>query len=184
MMNPTSRNVLWEGAPNDLPALATGGRVQTSGYKLTEDALHFADGVLSTRQETVPLWAVRDADLTQTLTQRARGLWNVTLKLDRSAEVYGQSEIVLRAIPDGPRVRDMVLHQANLVRQYWNKRRHEMELEQRHAGAATVHAAVPGAAVGSSNGLMEQLTRLGDMKQAGLLTDQEFAAAKAKLLGL
>jgi hypothetical protein len=31
---------------------------------------------------------------------------------------------------------------------------------------------------------MEQLGRLGDMKQAGLLSDEEFAAAKAKLLGI
>ena len=30
--------------------------------------------------------------------------------------------------------------------------------------------------------LMEQLTKLGEMKGAGLLSDEEFAAAKAKLL--
>ena len=32
--------------------------------------------------------------------------------------------------------------------------------------------------------MMSQLTRLGQMNQAGLLSDAEFAAAKAKLLGL
>ncbi len=31
--------------------------------------------------------------------------------------------------------------------------------------------------------LMAQLTQLGQMKQAGLLSDEEFAAAKARLLG-
>ena len=30
---------------------------------------------------------------------------------------------------------------------------------------------------------MTQLTQLGQMKEAGLLTDEEFVAAKAKLLG-
>jgi hypothetical protein len=30
---------------------------------------------------------------------------------------------------------------------------------------------------------MAQLAKLGEMKQAGLLSDEEFAAAKAKLLG-
>jgi hypothetical protein len=30
---------------------------------------------------------------------------------------------------------------------------------------------------------MAQLTQLGQMKQAGRLTDEEFGAAKAKLLG-
>jgi hypothetical protein len=35
---------------------------------------------------------------------------------------------------------------------------------------------------GDSGDLMAQLTKLGEMKQAGLLSEEEFAAAKAKLL--
>jgi gas vesicle protein len=36
---------------------------------------------------------------------------------------------------------------------------------------------------GAGGDLMSQLKQLGDMKASGLLSDQEFAAAKAKLLG-
>lgn len=37
---------------------------------------------------------------------------------------------------------------------------------------------------GSGGDLMAQLEKLGSLKQAGLLNDEEFAAAKGKLLGL
>lgn len=39
----------------------------------------------------------------------------------------------------------------------------------------------PGGEVGSD--LMDELERLADLKADGMLTDEEFAAAKAKLLG-
>jgi len=41
----------------------------------------------------------------------------------------------------------------------------------------------PAAATGAGSDLMGQLQRLAQLKQAGMLTDEEFAAAKAKLLG-
>lgn len=45
-------------------------------------------------------------------------------------------------------------------------------------------ATAPSPPVGSSGeGLIEQLSKLGELRQAGLLSDDEFAAAKAKLLG-
>ncbi|WP_084101830.1 SHOCT domain-containing protein [Demequina sp. NBRC 110051] len=42
-------------------------------------------------------------------------------------------------------------------------------------------AATPAPSAG--DGLMAQLSKLADMKNAGILSDAEFAAAKAKLLG-
>ena len=43
--------------------------------------------------------------------------------------------------------------------------------------------AAPAAAPAGSDDLMAQLTKLADLKAAGVLSDEEFAAAKAKLLG-
>ena len=48
------------------------------------------------------------------------------------------------------------------------------------SGGAPTTSAEPGAGVDA----MERLQQLGDMNAQGLLTDDEFAAAKAKLLGL
>ena len=50
--------------------------------------------------------------------------------------------------------------------------------------AAQMQAPPAPAAVPASTGIdMEQLKQLGDLHSAGVLSDEEFAAAKAKLLG-
>lgn len=184
MMNPSSSLVLWQGASSDLANMASGGRVTSASYTLTEDAIQFASGVVSSREEVVPLWAVRDVDYTQSMTQRARAVADLTLKLDPTAGVYGQSVLVLKSIRDAKAVRDQILQQANLIRQYWNQRRHELDVERQRAAASQIFAPPPAAApaVDGNADLMAQLTKLGEMKAAGLLTDDEFAGAKAKLL--
>jgi Short C-terminal domain len=61
-------------------------------------------------------------------------------------------------------------------------RRQQAAAEQQAAQQAVVdqQQAAPAAA---GDDMMTQLKQLGDMKASGLLTDDEFAAAKAKLLG-
>lgn len=53
------------------------------------------------------------------------------------------------------------------------------DLEQQQGGGSPPPAAAP--AAGPS--VADQLSQLGDLHQQGVLTDDEFAAAKAKLLG-
>ncbi len=60
----------------------------------------------------------------------------------------------------------------------------DMEAMKAQQAAPAPAAAAPAApAAGGGDDLMAQLTKLGEMKAAGVLTDEEFAAAKAKLLG-
>ncbi len=54
---------------------------------------------------------------------------------------------------------------------------------QQVAAAAAAPAAAAAAPVGASDDLTAQLGQLAQLHQAGVLTDEEFAAAKAKLLG-
>jgi hypothetical protein len=54
------------------------------------------------------------------------------------------------------------------------------QMQAQQAAAAMAPAAAPATA---SPDMMAQLQQLTQMKQAGVLTDEEFAAAKAKLLG-
>lgn len=42
----------------------------------------------------------------------------------------------------------------------------------------------PPAATGITDDVVEQLTKLGDLRDAGILTEEEFAAKKAKMLGI
>ncbi|MFC4071996.1 PH domain-containing protein [Actinoplanes subglobosus] len=204
--NPALGNVLWSGTSQDLTSLATGGRLQTGSYTVTEDAIRFSSGVISTKEEIIPIWLVIDADLTQHITQKVRGVGDLTLRLDPAhAKRYGQSELTLTSIENPSAVRDLILQQANTVRRYWSQHHYQRDVELRRAGAtsnnfamvtqpgpatAPVAAQVPAqapapsleAAPAAGGDLMAQLVRLGEMKTAGLLTDEEFAAAKAKLL--
>jgi hypothetical protein len=56
----------------------------------------------------------------------------------------------------------------------------EAEAAQAQAAPAPVYEEAPAAPAGID---MEQLKQLGELHTAGVLTDEEFAAAKAKLLG-
>ena len=191
--NPTSTDVLWEGTPEDVAHIATGGRVQTASYRLTSDGLHFASGVLSNRAEIIPVWSVRDADIHQTFLQKSRGVADLHLRLDQQTEsVFGQRVVILKSIRDATYVRDLILHQANAVRRAWAEHYHRKSVETASAGAMNMainqlSPAQPQPQAieqGPGEDVLAQLTRLGEMKEKGLLTDEEFSAAKAKLLGL
>jgi hypothetical protein len=184
-MNPSSTTVLWQGTSSDLASVASGGRVASASYVVTEDAVKFASGMLSTREEQIPLWVIRDCDLNQSLGQKARGVGDLTLKIDPSyASTYGQVVLVLKSIKDAASVRDVIVRQANTVRAYWAQHHHDREVERQRAGASNLIAptAPPPAAAAPADDLMSRLAKLGEMKLAGLLTDDEFTAAKAKLL--
>jgi hypothetical protein len=58
----------------------------------------------------------------------------------------------------------------------------EMERQQAAAAAAPVAAAPVLAAPPAEDDMMTKLKQLADLKTAGILTDEEFAAAKAKIL--
>ncbi|BEL04135.1 hypothetical protein Q0Z83_023260 [Actinoplanes sichuanensis] len=200
--NPALGDVLWSGASQDLTALATGGRVQTGSYTVTTDAIRFSSGVISTREEVIPIWLVVDADINQHITQRVRGVGDLILRLDPAhAGKYGQKQILLDSIENPSEVRDLILRQANTVRRYWSQHHYDRDVELRRAGAVSTNVAVVAppnpvpapvpaqapapaleAAAAPGGDLMAQLVRLGEMKTAGLLTDEEFTAAKAKLL--
>lgn len=195
-MNAHSTVVLWEGTSNSASNIMSGGRVANASYVVTEDAIRFARGMLSTREEFVPLIVVRDADLEQALTQRARGVGDLHLKLDgASAAQFGQSRVSLISVKEPQAVRDLILRQANIVRAYWMNLNYQRQTELNRAGANQMHIGVPSAApvpapaaltaapaASVAEDLLTQLAKLGEMKTAGLLTDDEFTAAKSKLL--
>ena len=52
------------------------------------------------------------------------------------------------------------------------------------AAAAPAPAAAPAAPGGMTDEIIAQLQKLGELKTAGILTDEEFSAQKAKILGL
>jgi hypothetical protein len=55
--------------------------------------------------------------------------------------------------------------------------------DQGYAAAQQPVAAAPAAPAAPATDLTAELQKLASLKQAGILTDEEFSAAKAKLLG-
>jgi hypothetical protein len=76
---------IWETESKSLAGMATGGKITTAKYRLTNRALYFERGTLRTDAQQIPLWAIRDIDLTQSLTQKARGVGTLIVHTDREA---------------------------------------------------------------------------------------------------
>jgi hypothetical protein len=73
-------------------------------------------------------------------------------------------------------------------RQYgrWEKKAQEEQAQQQPQQAYAQPAPAPAPAAAPAGGMddkIEQLKQLGELHQQGILTDEEFAAQKAKLLG-
>jgi len=185
-MNPSDQTVIWEGSKKTVAASASGGRLTTARYRVTQDAVHFEAGLLSTKAEMIPLWTVVDVDLAQSMTQKARNVGDVKLHLDQnSATRFGQAIVRLESVEDPRRVRDVVLQQANLIRRKVLAQQHELELQRRQAGATSVtvgNAEQSSASADRSAAVISALKELASLRDAGVLTEEEFEAEKAKIL--
>ena len=67
---------------------------------------------------------------------------------------------------------------------YQNQQLEQLHAQQaQYAAQASAAPAAPAAAASGGGSIADQLANLGAMAQQGLLSPEEFAAAKAKLLG-
>lgn len=69
------------------------------------------------------------------------------------------------------------------VRRRQERRWAEQEAPQAQAQPAPAPAAPAAAPAGGTSSVIDQLKELGELKEQGILTEDEFAAQKAKLLG-
>jgi hypothetical protein len=179
---------------------ATGSAgVSKARYRITKDRIWIESGLLGTRTESVPLWAVRDMDIRQAVWQRGKDIGDVVLNLDDPAYGAHQDTFNLTGAPElgttsGQVVLDNVespyaVHDllAPLVSEARHKKTVERQSQYVHmqppygVPAAPPVAAPPPAAAPQVD-LADQLRKLGELRDAGILTDDEFAAQKAKLL--
>jgi hypothetical protein len=189
-------DTLWFGNSQNPATKATG--VSKAFYRITKDRIWIESGVLGVRSEHVPLWAVKDIDVRQNMMQRGKDVGDVVLWLEDptlasgqggafgfsgQAEMGGQTsgEVLLDNI-DGPyQVRDLLMPLVSEARQ---KKLVERQTQYIHqvgpaaAAPAPAAAAAPAAAVD----VADQLRKLAELRDQGVLTEEEFAAQKAKLL--
>ncbi|MFI7431904.1 SHOCT domain-containing protein [Micromonospora sp. NPDC049836] len=148
---------------------------------MTATMLFFEKGVLSTNAQQVPVAHVLDVDLRQSIMQKGRGVGNIVVQVQRSG---GVEWVILEDIPD-PRgalsIINKVVQDARLIEQQRSNTRIYANLPSVAPGpqAATV-APTPPPAVAPDP--IEQLRQLGQLRDAGILTEQEFANKKAEIL--
>ena len=194
-------NTLWFGESRNAATSAAG--VSKARYRITRDRVWIESGLLGTRTESVPLWAIRDMDIRQAVWQRNNDIGDVVLNLEDPAYGASQDMFNLTGAPEqghtsGQVVLDNIEHPhqvydilAPLVSEARHKKTIERQSQYLHvnpgmAGAAfgappPMAAPAPPPAPGSGD-LVEQLRKLGELRDAGILTEEEFAAQKAKLL--
>jgi uncharacterized membrane protein YdbT with pleckstrin-like domain len=169
--------IIWQGKSNSIATMASGGKLVTGKYRITTDFVYLDTGVLTTTGEQIPMWAIRDCDVKQNLMQKARGVADLRLICEHN-DFTGKREFVLQDIQGALEVRD-------LVNQHSKAARIAHETQQKaqvvnYSGTIPVPQSTPAVEDDS----LAKLERLGAVLEKGLITQEEFSAQKAKLLGM
>jgi hypothetical protein len=155
-------------------------------YKLTAQMLFFEKGTLSTRAQQIGTHEIHDVDVVQTMTQKARGLGTIRIRARRAG---GAEEVIeLADIPnfrEGVAALNRAAQSERERRQLRDKTTHQ---NVNYSGGTPLHniivpepAPTP-AAPGRT--LNEELATLAEFRDKGILDEDEFLAAKRKLLGI
>jgi hypothetical protein len=195
-------NTLWHGASKSAAGSATG--MSKAHYRITKDQVWIDSGMLGVKSERVPLWAVKDIDVRQSVLQRGKDVGDVVLWLeDPTYGVDPASATSLSGMPsggglttgevlldnvEGPyQVQELLLP---LVSEARAKKLAERQTQYLHVNPGMGVAAgvgtpppPPSAPAGPQVDVADELRKLASLRDEGILSEEEFAAQKAKLLG-
>lgn len=168
--------------PDDTVWSAVGkpvGGIGAGRYRMDDKYLYFEKGMLRTDSQQVPIAQVIDVDVKQSMTQKARGVFTLAVHIQRGAS----AEIVLMEdIADGREAQRQINDAAHAARNAIQQRQNTMRYEGNYPTASAPAAAAPVVASAGQDPIA-QLKELGALKEAGILTEEEFAAKKAEILG-
>jgi uncharacterized membrane protein YdbT with pleckstrin-like domain len=159
--------------------MATGGKISTSKYRIDDDYIFVETGVLSSKAEQYPMWAVRDIDFAQSLMQKTRKVSTLTIRFEHN-DFTGKPQLVLENIEAGRDVVALITSAAKDARLEHQKLSQTQHVN--YQGAMPTMQAAP--AVGAEDDVYAKLEKLAGLLEKGILTKDEFDAQKAKLLGL
>jgi hypothetical protein len=194
-------NTLWFGESKNAATSAAG--VSKARYRITKDRVWIESGLLGTRTESVPLWSIKDMDVRQAVWQRGNDIGDVVLNLEdptygantdmfnMTGNVEGTTtgQVVLDNIEGPYQVLDIL---SPLISEARHKKTIERQSQYLHVnpgmagaafGAPPAAPAAPPPSAEPQLDLADQLRKLADLRDAGVLTEEEFAAQKAKILG-
>ena len=180
-------NTVWTGEKKSAGTSAIG--VSTVRYRITRDKIYVESGLMSSVSEQVPLWAVLDVDVRQNLMQRPKNIGDVAVMID-TAQYPGHagSELLLDNVEDPFTVRDLLnqhVAEARAKKQMLTQTQYLQHSGPAFApGAPAPAAAQPGASSAAPVDVADQLRKLAELRDQGILTEEEFSLQKQKLLGL
>ena len=191
-------NTLWFGSSQGIG----GAAMAKATYRITRDRVWIESGLLGTKSESVPLWSVKDLDVRQSLMQRGKDIGDVVLVLEdvsygvdtgNALSYSGMSEpgahttgqVVLDNIEGPSAVRELLLP---LISEARRKKLMERQSQYIHhvtppQAAPAPAPAAPAAPAAPPLDVADQLRKLATLRDEGILSEEEFAAQKAKLLG-
>lgn len=146
-------------------------------YRLTETYLFFERGTLSLNAQQIPVADVHDVDARQSMTQKARGVGSITLHVHRASRV---EVVVIEDIPNFREGVQAINHAAHTARAAIQQRSQTQTINH-NGGYAPQHAA-PAVTAPAAPDVIEQLRQLGQLRDAGVVTPEEFEAKKTELL--
>lgn len=171
-------NVVWTGEKKSIGTSAIG--MASVRYRITRDKVYVDSGLLGTSSEQVPLWAVHDIDVRQNLMQQPKNVGDVVLHLDGTMTYNGVTQLVLDNVEDPYGVRDLLnplVSEARAKKQMLTQTQYVQ-----HSGSMFGNA--PGAPSPAPAGdIADQLRKLAELRDQGILSDEEFAVQKQRLLG-
>lgn len=176
-------NTLWVGEKKSAGTSAIG--VSTTRYRITRDKIYVESGLMSSVSEQVPLWAVLDVDVRQNLMQKGKNIGDVAVMID-TAQYPGHSgaELLLDNIEDPFGVRDLLNQHVSEARAKKQMLTQTQYLQHSGPAFGAPAAAAPPAASAAPVDVADQLKKLADLRDQGILSDEEFQLQKQKLLGL
>jgi len=164
---------LWTAIGKPLTGIGAGR------YTLTKDLLYFEKGALSLKAQQIATYEIHDVDAAQSMTQKARGVGTITLTAVRT---HGRETVYLEDVPnfrDGVTKINEAAHEARDAQRIKQQTQHV-----NYAGAGPMTAQPVAAPVAPGFDINIELAKLAEFRSQGILDDEEFTAAKRKLLGL
>jgi len=171
-------DVVWAARGKPLTGIGAGR------YKLTKFYLFFEKGTLRTNAQQVPVASLTDIDVRQSMSQKARGVGNIVVHIQRST---GVEVVTLEDIPNF-REGQLALNEVSAAARA-HIRTAENTTTVNYQGAPPFAAnQLPASAVQPEPQMIPtvdyvaQLEKLGELRDSGILTDEEFQAKKAEIL--
>ena len=174
-------NTMWEAQGKPLSGIGAGR------YRLTKEFLFFEKGMLTTKAQQIHTHEIHDVDANQSMTQKARSVGTITLRAVRST---GNAEtVLLEDVPDFRHGVAVINRAASEARESLRQRQQTQHIQYSGAIPGVPSATIPAAGSGTTPSagaidLNSEIARLAAYRDQGVLDEEEFKAAKAKLLGL